>query len=156
MAFLKPGLHETVPVPPHGWAERWPNFQPAELACKCNGRFCDHSYWHDEEFLDALQELRLAMDCPLRINSGHRCEEWNAMVGGAVPTATSPGSWHLRIAVDIALGNIDRRWRLHTWAVDCGFTGIGFGLMFLHLDRRPKRASWDYGQASRLAWKLDR
>ncbi len=79
---------------------RWPDFSPLELSCKCRGRFCEGSYWHEAAFLDGLQRLRDDINRPLHISSSHRCERWNAYVGGA------PKSRHLKIAADILLSLI--------------------------------------------------
>lgn len=145
--ILKYGLHERAPIPDADWFSRWPNFTPLELACKCGGEFCNRSYFHDPAFLDALQELRNDQG-RLVINSGHRCPSYNAKIGGA------PKSQHLGIAVDISLDGHDR-WALAAAARQFGFTGFGYGLTFLHLALRDRSAQWDYGPASRIAWKLD-
>lgn len=118
-------------------AWRWPHFTPQELACRCGGRGCRGAYWHDAAFLDALEALRKEMGRPLKINSGHRCAIWNAVVGGV------PGSQHRRIAVDIALKGHDGR-ALVAAAERCGFTGIGIAKTFIHLDRRETPARWTY------------
>lgn len=116
---------------------RWPHFTPAELACRCGGRGCRGAYWHDAEFLDALEALRREMRRPLKINSGHRCAIWNAVVGGV------PKSEHRQIAVDIAFQKHDRS-ALVEAAERLGFTGIGIARTFLHLDRRETPARWIY------------
>lgn len=123
---------------------RWPHFTPKELACRCGGRGCRGAYWHDAEFLDALEALRAEVARPLRINSGHRCAIWNEAVGGA------PRSQHRRLAVDIALKGHDRE-RLIAAAEKFGFTGIGIGPTFLHLDRREPPARWIYPGVEDLA-----
>ena len=116
---------------------RWPNFSVAELQCKCAGAFCQGEYWHDTEFLDALQALRDHMRRPLVITSGHRCSEWNDAVGGA------PNSMHKQIAIDISLHGHNRHTLLKE-ATAQGFTGIGLAATFLHLDRRKNSARWYY------------
>tara|TARA_Y100001001_G_C7959909_1_gene292138 strand:- start:487 stop:906 length:420 start_codon:yes stop_codon:yes gene_type:complete len=127
----------------HGW--RWPHFSPRELACKCAGQFCEGEYWHDSKFLDSLETLRARVGGPLFINSGHRCEGWNAEIGGA------PQSRHLEMAVDISLIGHDR-FALLSAAEELGFTGIGLGRNFLHLDRREQPARWYY-KRSRSKWR---
>ena len=124
---------------------RWPHFSIAELACRCRGRFCAGEYWHDPAFLDALETLRAEIRKPLVINSGHRCAQWNAAVGGA------PASLHKTIAVDIALVGHDRHVLLAA-AEQCGFTGLGLARTFLHLDRRGRPARWFYS-GSRALWQ---
>lgn len=125
-------------VPLTDW--RWPHFRPEELACRCQERGCRGEYWHDPEFLDALEALRALVRRPLVINSGHRCAVRNALVRGA------PDSRHRRIAVDISLAGHARH-MLCRCAKRCGFTGIGRGKTFIHLDRRAIPAEWTYNGA---------
>lgn len=123
------------------WA--WPHFSIPELACRCGGRFCDSEYYHDPEFLSALEALRKATGRALIINSGHRCAQWNAAVGGA------PHSMHKTLAVDISLIAQDRR-ALLGHARKLGFQGTGLARTFLHLDRRAIPANWFYKGAKPL------
>lgn len=139
------GLHPS-------WAEvdeslwRWPHFSPRELACKC-GRHCRGEYFHDPDFLDNLEQLRAEVMQPLQITSGRRCAKHNAAVGGATRSQHM-----LRIAVDISLtGHI--RTTLARAAVKAGFTGIGFGRNFLHVDQRAEpRVGWNYTPDAAAAW----
>ncbi|MBA3068136.1 MAG: hypothetical protein FP825_06635 [Hyphomonas sp.] len=127
-----------------GWA--WPHFHPVELACKCRSRGCRGEYWHDPKFIDALEALRGRVGRPLKINSGHRCGVRNVLVGGA------PESRHRRIAADISLSGHDRHAFLNA-AIDSGFTGIGRGRTFIHLDRRMSPATWTYKGAD-ASWQI--
>jgi hypothetical protein len=120
-------------------AWRWPHFTPRELACRCQHRFCASEYWHDADFLDALESLRAAVARPLVIRSGHRCAVWNVHVGGA------SRSMHRTIAVDIARMGHDLTAFLAA-AGRLGFTGIGVAASFIHLDRRATPARWTYAQ----------
>lgn len=126
-----------------GWA--WPHFGPEELACRCRGVGCRGEYWHDPAFLDALEALRALALRPLIINSGHRCTVRNMLVHGA------PKSRHRKLAVDISL---DRHARQHLYrcAKKVGFTGIGRGRTFIHLDRRALPAEWTYPGAH-ASWR---
>ena len=124
---------------------RWPHFSVAELACRCDGRFCSGEYWHAPDFLDALEAVRAEVGAPLVIVSGHRCRGWNAAVGGA------PLSQHKTIAADIALAGHDR-FALLAAAERAGFTGFGLGRSFLHVDRRARPARWFY-PGSETQWK---
>ena len=124
---------------------RWPHFSVAELSCRCGGRFCRGEYWHAPVFLDGLETMRVLMGAPLIINSGHRCMGWNAAVGGA------PLSMHKTIAADIRLSGHDR-WQMVSAAEAAGFSGIGYGRTFLHVDRRARPARWTYPGAKTL-WK---
>ena len=125
---------------------RWPHFSLGELACRCKGQFCSGEYWHDPAFLDSLEALRTAVGRPLLLNSGHRCDLWNAHVGGA------SRSMHKTIAVDIALAEQDRH-ELLRQAERLDFTGIGLGKTFLHLDRRVYPARWYY-PGSKPSWRI--
>lgn len=127
-----------------GWA--WPHFRPDELACKCAARGCRGEYWHDPAFLDALEALRAIVRRPIRINSGHRCAVRNALVRGA------PRSRHRRLAVDVDLRGHDRH-AFYNAAKACGFTGIGRGRTYIHLDRRPIPAEWTYPGAD-ASWQI--
>ncbi len=121
-------------------AARWPHFTPREIACRC----CGELYvW--PEALDALERLRLAVNAPLHIDSGHRCALHNARVGGA------PLSLHKKLTFDVALGGHDPA-RLAGAARGSGFTGFGYGQTFLHLDTRAHPAHWFYGQRSKAKW----
>lgn len=125
--------------------ERWPNFSPHELACKCN-RYCEGSYFHDPAFVDGLQAVRYEVGRVVKINSGHRCPQWNAACRGA------PMSTHKRIAADIAVSGEREARELLEAAMRAKFTGYGLHRAFLHVDRRERPASWDYGPASRRFW----
>jgi len=127
-----------------GW--RWPHFYPLERACKCISNGCRGEYWHDPAFLDGLEALRKIMRRPFRINSGHRCSVRNAVAGGA------PRSFHRRIAADISLSGHDRH-RFFRAAEKCGFTGVGRGRTFIHLDRRAIPATWTYPGAE-ASWRI--
>ena len=116
-----------------GW--RWPPFSASELACPCR-KHCKGEYFHDPRFLDALEAMRREMG-PLPIRSGHRCRVHNAAVGGV------QNSYHTKaIAADIAVTDKNRA-RLLQAAVNAGFTGLGYGRSFLHVDLGPARA-WTY------------
>ncbi|MGB6229571.1 MAG: D-Ala-D-Ala carboxypeptidase family metallohydrolase, partial [Litorimonas sp.] len=97
---------------------RWPNFTPAEMAC----RHCGEAH-HWPDFMDALQAARDRVGRPFRILSAHRCALHNARVGGA------PRSEHLSLAVDIALRGHDPG-ALHRALREAGFTGFGFYTTF--------------------------
>lgn len=140
------GLHPSwAEVDERAW--RWPHFSPRELACKC-GRHCRGEYFHDPEFLDNLEALRAEVMQPLKITSGRRCARHNTAVGGA-----SRSEHKLHIAGDISL-NGHMRAVLARAAVKVGFTGIGFGKGFLHVDQRSTtRVAWNYTPDAAALWK---
>jgi zinc D-Ala-D-Ala carboxypeptidase len=127
-----PGFHAKAPIWTDSEKKRWPSFSPKEFDCKGSGE-----YWHDADALDMLQVMRNDIGKPTIINSGHRSAAHNAKVGGV------PNSQHRKWAVDISTIGHDRR-DLVRAAIKAGFTGIGFGANFLHLDPRPRPVAWSY------------
>lgn len=114
---------------------RWPHFSPQELKCKCN-KYCKGEYYHDPKFLDALEKFRMGIG-PININSARRCVGHNKAIGGANM------SMHMReIAVDVKIAPYSRV-ELYEAAVKAGFSGLGFGVNFLHLDKGARRR-WPY------------
>jgi hypothetical protein len=109
---------------------RWPNFSPAEIACRGTGRLLI-----DEEALDRLQALRDALGKPLIVRSAYRSPEHNRAVGGAVASRHLDGA-----AFDIAMVNHDPE-AFETSARAAGFRGFGFYPRsgFMHIDTGPAR-----------------
>lgn len=137
------GIYAKAPLPNALWEDRWPNFTADEFACKHCGQ-----YVHKVKFLDKIQALRYLVDKPLKINSGHRCKIHNAIVTGN-PNSRSQ---HLNIAADIDLAGHDRH-LMADLARNLGFTGIGFGKNFLHVDVRDgPLKTWPYPGAGD-SWK---
>lgn len=119
-------------------ANRWPDFHPAEFAC----RHCEQ-YYHDPHALDMYQTARTAANTPFIVNSGHRCWRHNAAVGGA------PLSAHKKIAFDTAVNDSNKRVILMALR-EAGFTTFGFYGTFIHTDPRPHRR-W-ITNAGRKTW----
>jgi zinc D-Ala-D-Ala carboxypeptidase len=134
-----PGIHKVAPRWTTVEAMRWPHFTAKELACKGSGQ-----YYHDPAFLDGLERFRGFLGRSVIITSGHRSKSHNARVGGA------SRSMHLTIAVDVSLSDQDRVAMVRA-AIKAGFTGIGFGATFLHMDMRPRPTVWPYS-GSILPW----
>ena len=118
--------------------ERWPNFPPAELSCRCCGEF-----FYDEESFDLIQKVRTLLGVPCNLNSGHRCAIHNARVGGA------PLSSHKKMAFDISIKGHDLT-KLFNAIKEAGFTTYGFYGTFIHVDKRPGR-KWS-SLAGRKTW----
>ncbi|WP_417607857.1 YcbK family protein [Primorskyibacter flagellatus] len=117
-------------VPESAW--RWPDFSPAEIACRGTGKLLVN-----EPALDKLQALRDRLGKPLIVRSAYRSPAHNRAVGGA------PRSKHmLGTAFDIAMSNHDPA-TFAAAARDVGF--LGFGIYprsgFMHIDLGPAR-SW--------------
>src|SRR6056297_2749180 len=115
-------------VPERLW--RWPDFSPAEIACRGTGQIKLHP-----AALDTLQALRDRLGKPLIVRSGYRSPEHNRAVGGA------KASKHMRgIAFDIAMDNHDPA-AFEAAAREIGFLGFGFYPRsgFMHIDLGPAR-----------------
>lgn len=115
-------------VPPDEW--KWPNFSPAELACKGTGRIM-----LDIDALDALQRLRHRLGKPLLITSAYRSPEHNKRVGGA------KNSFHMKgVAFDVQMANHDPVDFEKTARAE-GFRGFGYYPKsgFMHIDTGPAR-----------------
>ena len=107
-------------VPAAAW--RWPNFSPAEIACRGTGKLLI-----DEPALDALQALR---GLP-----GQAAHKHNRAVGGARASKHMEG-----IAFDVAMANHDPE-AFEAAARAIGFKGFGFYPRsgFMHIDLGPAR-----------------
>ena len=115
-------------VPEGAW--RWPNFSPAEIACRGTGKLLVH-----EAALDRLQALRDRLGKPFIVRSAYRSPEHNRAVGGAKRSKHMEGT-----AFDIAMSNHDPA-AFEAAAREAGFLGFGFYPRsgFIHIDLGPKR-----------------
>lgn len=115
-------------VPERDW--RWPNFSPAEIACRGTGQIKLHP-----EALDKLQTLRDRLGKPLIFRSAYRSPEHNRAVGGATASKHMDGT-----AFDIAMANHDPA-AFETAARAVGFLGFGYYPRsgFMHIDLGPAR-----------------
>lgn len=121
------------------------NFSRVEFACKGES-CCGHSAPISLLLVTSLQRLRdmaseyLARDCPIRINSGFRCNVHNARV--ASEDTTKPHT--LGIAADCACEFLTP-YELATLAMqieEFENGGIGIYQTFTHLDVRGYKARW--------------
>ena len=114
------------------------HFKPSEFDSKGEPGSADNMSPRVVFMLDALRSL---MGLPLPINSGYRSPAHNASVGGAPKSAHMEG-----LAVDIGTTKLTKaqRMALITYAIQLNFTGIGIAQTFIHLDMKPRRASWVY------------
>ncbi len=112
------------------------NFSRREFKCPCCGK--DDI---DEYLVDMLQSIRDQVG-PVNITSGVRCKEHNKAVGG------KPTSSHLKgLAVDIKCAVGGKRFLLLDEAFGVGFSRIGIGKSFIHLDIDPNKTRgviWTY------------
>lgn len=117
-------------VPERDW--RWPDFSPAEIACRGTGQLKLVS-----EALDKLQALRDRLGKPLIVRSAYRSPEHNKAVGGAKASKHMEGT-----AFDISMANHDPE-AFEAAAREVGFLGFGYYPRsgFMHIDLGPAR-SW--------------
>jgi hypothetical protein len=115
-------------VPAGAW--RWPNFSPAEIACRGTGKLLVN-----EAALDKLQALRDRLGKPLIVRSAYRSPAHNRAVGGAKASRHLDG-----VAFDIAMANHDPV-AFEAAARSVGFRGFGFYPRsgFIHVDLGPAR-----------------
>ena len=115
-------------VPASAW--RWPDFSPAEIACRGTGRLLVN-----EDALDRLQALRNVLGRPMIVNSAYRSPEHNTRVGGAQKSQHLQGA-----AFDISMANHDPADFIAA-ARKTGFRGIGTypRSNFIHIDIGPAR-----------------
>ncbi|MGB3690931.1 MAG: D-Ala-D-Ala carboxypeptidase family metallohydrolase [Jannaschia helgolandensis] len=115
-------------MPEKAW--RWPNFSPAEIACRGTGKLLIN-----EPALDKLQALRDWLVKPLIVRSAYRSPEHNRAVGGATGSKHMDGA-----AFDIAMSNHDPV-AFEAAARAVGFLGFGFYPRsgFIHVDLGPAR-----------------
>ncbi len=116
-------------LPATAW--HWPNFSPAEIACRGTGKLLVN-----EDALNRLQELRVTLAKPLIVNSAYRSPEHNKTVGGAKASKHLEGT-----AFDISMANHDPAAFIAA-ARKAGFKGIGTypRSNFIHIDTGPARA----------------
>jgi uncharacterized protein YcbK (DUF882 family) len=108
------------------------HFNLREFQCPCCMRVIIH-----KSLLLKLSKLRQAIQEPLIINSGYRCEKENKAIGGTLH------SYHmLGYAADVTtkLMSIDD---LLVFAEGLNFGGIGHYRTFLHLDVREIKSRWE-------------
>lgn len=96
----------------------------------------------DDNFLSMLDNARDLARIPFKINSGWRTIEHNREVGG------KPNSSHIvGKAVDIAIRNSRERWIILEALLHVGFTRIGIGNTFIHVDSddvKDPEVIWTY------------
>src|SRR5690625_5524352 len=115
-------------VPENTW--RWPNFSPAEIACRGTGKLLIN-----KPALDKLQALRDRLGKPLIVRSAYRSPEHNRAVGGATRSKHLDGT-----AFDIAMTNHDPG-AFEAAAREVGVLGFGFSSRsgVIHVHPRPAR-----------------
>lgn len=120
-------------------------FDDYEFSCSCHRHEVDKNgnnkldHLIDKRLVDVLDRIRERLGVPIIVNSGYRCPEHNAEVGGV-----SDSQHVLGTAADITYDGIDID-RLAEIAEECGADGIGkyYYQDFVHIDVRGYAARWD-------------
>lgn len=95
-----------------------------------------------------LEVMRERLGKPLKITSGLRVKKLNTAVKGASMSQHLHGR-----AADISVAGHDRH-EMIVAALSAGFTGIGLGRSFLHVDTRPQSGVtvWKYQGGATAMW----
>lgn len=121
-------------------------FTEKEFNCKC-GKCKRPPNVPSDELIDILCEIREHYNAPVTINSGYRCPEHNAKIGGAPKSQHVTGS-----AADFTVKGV-KTLDLYNYIIktyDDRPLGIAKRISkdphagFVHLDTRGKRARWTY------------
>lgn len=114
------------------------HFTEEELKCNCG---CGYSIRRDKLLYD-LEFARSIPGIPFNITSWSRCPIYNEQVGGS-KTSSHVKGW----AVDISAANETHKFILVHALMSAGFTRIGIGEDFIHVDcdpLKPSFALWFY------------
>ncbi len=116
-------------------------FKYEEFDCSCGQ--CDaKGESMDVHLLNRLDAVRERMGRPMLVTSGMRCPAHNRAEGGSETSSHLTG-----LAADIAVPSSRYRYDLLMTAIGAGFTRIGIGKTFIHLDvdeSKPEEVVWVY------------
>ncbi len=116
-------------------------FTPAEYRCRCGRPECPAPKEFSAEFERKLVELRLAIRRPLVINSGIRCPEHTAKVGGVLGSEHESGA-----GADLRADTAQARYEIVKSALPI-FNRVGIGKTFVHVgasETHPQNVIWLY------------
>jgi len=115
------------------------HFDISEFLCPC----CNQGEGNmSPRFLTMLDAARELASVPFRISSGFRCKARNAMTGGKSNSSHLSGN-----AADIHVDLSFDRYAIVNALVLAGFTRIGIGSNFIHVDndhRKDQFIMWTY------------
>ena len=102
------------------------NFTTNEMKCPCCGK-CEM----DDNFMEALQDIRSKCQFGFKINSAYRCGIYNNKV-----SKNTRGQHATGHAVDVSMKDRYKRFKLIKKAIECGyFKDIAISKTFIHLGR---------------------
>lgn len=136
-----------IQVYPRGSTEQLSeNFQAREFDCRCGK--CPETKI-DAVLVGRLQVMRNILRCPIVITSGYRCDEHQvALRKSGAETAKNRSMHQEGRAADIWTGRHNGV-ELEEVARMIGFTAVGLGRTFIHVDTRQARLAWAYEKAAR-------
>ncbi|MFQ6341376.1 YcbK family protein [Campylobacter sp. VTCC 70190] len=122
-------------------------FKEDEFKCKC-GKCELPANVPSDELVEILCEIREHYKAPIIINSGYRCKEHNAKIGGAAKSQHTLGS-----AADFIVKGVKTE-EVHSFILEkYGERELGIAIKhnpnnayggFVHLDTRGTKARWTY------------
>jgi len=119
------------------------NFKIEEFECKGGCEMPFDVYENIIKLANQLQFLRTYTGRPIKINSGYRCPEHNAKVGGSKTSQHLLGK-----AADITIQSLKPAevYKIIEDLIDLGHMlqgGLGLYDTFIHYDIRKVKARWD-------------
>ena len=119
------------------------HFEIEDFNCPC----CNQVFMHGD-FLISLDDARELADVPFKITSGYRCSKYQkALKERGYETAHGISPHQKGVACDISVINDERRWQIINALFEVGFTRIGIGSNFVHVDKdldRNMNRIWYY------------
>lgn len=113
-------------------------FKESEFVC--DGVICFDKM--NDAFIESLELARSNCDIPFVITSSYRTPEYNKKIGGKENSAHTKG-----MAVDISVKSSVDRFKIIDALFIAGFTRIGIGKDFVHVDNdytKPQSVIWLY------------
>ena len=116
-------------------------FDKSEFACKCGGKYCNgYPDEIDMNMVKVADKIRAHFGKPISVNSGLRCQRWNAIQGGV------SNSQHLYgIAVDLGKpsGVTPAQMAAYAETLLPNTGGIGIYSWGIHVDTRKTKSRWN-------------
>ena len=120
------------------------HFLVSEFDCKCPQ--CTITLILPE-LIAKLEDIRVVIGIPLKINSGYRCEHYQEELRlQGFETAKGISTHSLGAAADISANGYTGA-QLEAVASKAGFKSIGVGKSFVHVDLRDKERRWSYAKS---------
>ena len=107
-----------------------PHFSEEEFTCRCGCGTLNVS----RSFLERLERARGRAERPFKIVSGCRCEQHNKDEGGKDSSAHLASEEKECHAADVGARGSRERFIIRKALLDVGFTRLGTGDSFLHVD----------------------